>query len=286
LLESGDSTLGDGINKREEDREGKGERERVKEGGKESKDSMADMVSMVSQSPQLSQKYMIHLPDETKACIIRATQRHVMEDQTISNVLYGLYLMGARWSKLEPVLRSTLLASLHSPSVFYEDVPQHVSNSLFALSKMDCPWSELPSEQIQEAFVRCSGSMSPQETSNSIYGMNAMGAAWMQFLPATRKALANAIIAACEGSNLTAQEHANLCYSVATLTFDSHFAFEAATRRKDEPKAAELVAKKLDLPLLWAIHNALIGSFPRTMTKNPETMNLGTDFSSLFNIYI
>ena len=54
----------------------------------------------------------------------------------MSNIVYGLGLMGAEWADLEDELREVIQFSLSLPLVFAKDVSQHVANTLWGLAKM------------------------------------------------------------------------------------------------------------------------------------------------------
>ena len=55
--------------------------------------------------------------------MLSATQRR-MQDQTISNVIYGLSLLKASWATLEPEFRDVLLKNLAEKDAFIADISQ------------------------------------------------------------------------------------------------------------------------------------------------------------------
>ena len=56
-----------------------------------------------------------------------AGQRH-MQDQTISNVIYGLSMLKASWATLEPEFREVLLKNLAAEDAFLADISQVLSH--------------------------------------------------------------------------------------------------------------------------------------------------------------
>ena len=91
--------------------------------------------------------------------------------------------------------------------MFSEDVPQHIANSLWGLSKMvimlfmllllllllliiqDASWTEMPSKNLEEAFCRCESKYGSQELSNCIYGIALLDASWNSLDRETKIAL-------------------------------------------------------------------------------------------------
>jgi len=120
------------------------------------------------------------LPSAFGHQITKATILKPLNDQQFSNTLYGLSLMQAKWVAFHPTMREALVNNLANTSVFQEDVPQHVSNSIWALSKMDALWSEMPAANLQSSVLRCSQRFSHQELANTIYGIANMEAAWSE----------------------------------------------------------------------------------------------------------
>ena len=47
-----------------------------------------------------------------------------MQDQTISNVIYGLSMLKASWATLEPEFREVLLKNLAAEDAFLADISQ------------------------------------------------------------------------------------------------------------------------------------------------------------------
>jgi len=120
------------------------------------------------------------LPRAFSHHITKAATIKPLTDQQFSNTLYGLSLMQAKWVGFHSSLREALLNNLAEETVFQENIPQHVSNSIWALSKMDAPWSEMPIENIQRSVIRCSERFSHQELANTIYGIAQMEAIWSE----------------------------------------------------------------------------------------------------------
>jgi len=120
------------------------------------------------------------LPRAFSQHITKAASIRPLTDQQFSNTLYGLSLMQAKWVNFHPSLRNVLLNNLAEKNVFSENIPQHVSNSIWALSKMDSPWIEMPIENIEKSIIRCCNRFSHQELSNTIYGIAQMEAIWSE----------------------------------------------------------------------------------------------------------
>ena len=55
--------------------------------------------------------------------MVSSTQRK-MQDQTISNVIYGLSLLKSSWATLEPEFRDVLLKNLAEKDAFIADISQ------------------------------------------------------------------------------------------------------------------------------------------------------------------
>ena len=55
--------------------------------------------------------------------MVSSTQRR-MQDQTISNVIYGLSLLKSSWATLEPEFRDVLLKNLAEKDAFIADISQ------------------------------------------------------------------------------------------------------------------------------------------------------------------
>jgi hypothetical protein len=136
------------------------------------------------------------LPPSLCQYIVRTSEHDPLVDQTLSNTLYGLGLMGISWDKLDSKLKTTLMSYLDSSNAFLEDVPQHVSNSCWALSKMDATWKDLPTTKLVSAFKRCYAQMSTQEVTNMLYGLAMMDASWSDLDSATINSLENSVVRA------------------------------------------------------------------------------------------
>jgi hypothetical protein len=64
------------------------------------------------------------LPYKIRECFMNAANQRNMQDQTISNVVYGLSLLKASWATLEPEFRDVLLLNLAQEDAFLADVSQ------------------------------------------------------------------------------------------------------------------------------------------------------------------
>jgi hypothetical protein len=82
------------------------------------------------------------LPYKIRECFMNAANQRNMQDQTISNVVYGLSLLKASWATLEPEFRDVLLLNLAQEDAFLADVSQvlflfiHVYFELFNDSQL------------------------------------------------------------------------------------------------------------------------------------------------------
>jgi hypothetical protein len=84
---------------------------------------------------------------------------------------------------------------------------------------MDVSWSELPHENLEDAYRRASANMDPQEASNSIYGLSMMDTTWNELASETKRAIYDSIRRTSDA--FTIQEIANIMYSFAIMTFDA-----------------------------------------------------------------
>jgi hypothetical protein len=106
------------------------------------------------------------LPDDVKAILVATSSKVTLKDQTFSNMIYGLSLLGVEWQFLEEELRDNLLQALDDDDTFTGNVPQHVANSIWGLAKMDASWTGLPWEKLSVAFKRVAPYLKAQEVSN------------------------------------------------------------------------------------------------------------------------
>jgi hypothetical protein len=118
------------------------------------------------------------LPPEIAQHIVRTARARPLVDQTLSNALYGMSLMGAEWDTMDAALRETLLSNLAHPEAFRGDNPQHMSNSLWSLGKMDATWLHLPGDRLSAALLRCMDRLSRQELANAVYGLAIVDVPW------------------------------------------------------------------------------------------------------------
>lgn len=102
------------------------------------------------------------LPQSFRDVLAAAASTRSLRDQEISNTIYGLCLMQVTWVSLGDELRGTIVKSLSNDQAFAEDIPQHISNTLWALAKMDAAWNEMPTKLLEKAFCRCSRGFSNQ----------------------------------------------------------------------------------------------------------------------------
>jgi len=197
------------------------------------------------------------IPHRIQHIFMRTAAREELRDQTISNVVYGLSLLKTSWASLDDSFRSVITDSLGRERAFGSDVPQHISNSIWGLAKMDAAWSEVPGEAIMRAFVRCHDRFAPQEVSNSLYGLAVMDTAWSDLQVTSQVALASAL--KHTAPDMTPQEVANVMYSLAIMTFDA-----AYKPLEDTSPAAQA---------LWGIHRTAVGAFTRIPASTYEKEN-------------
>lgn len=174
-----------------------------------------------------------------------------MKDQTLSNTIYGLGLLGVQWATLESEFRDVLVMALKEEAAFGRDVSQHISNSLWALAKMDADWNDMPNVQLEEAFNRCVHSLSAQEICNSIYGFAILDAAWTDLSLLTKRTIVDALKRNAEF--LDHQEVANVMYSLSLLTFDAVGAGDwsgSGSGQDDESSA-----------LMWEVHRTILSFY-------------------------
>jgi hypothetical protein len=134
------------------------------------------------------------LPPEIAQHIVRTARARPLADQTLSNALYGMSLMGAEWDSMDAALRETLLSNLAHPEAFRADNPQHMSNSLWSLGKMDATWLQLPGDSLAAALLRCMGRLSRQELANAIYGLAIVDVPWSALSLEVVKAIEKAVL--------------------------------------------------------------------------------------------
>jgi hypothetical protein len=164
-----------------------------------------------------------HIPLKIKESITDAIEGTNLLGQRMSNVMYGLSLTKCEWNDFKESTKQALLRNLANPNLFVdEDIGQHISNTLWALSKMEVTWGILPGRELEESIVRCAKAMNTQELSNSVYALAIMGAQWLELMPSTRQIIRDTIYRVINDDKLiiTTQECANLMYSIALLTFD------------------------------------------------------------------
>eukprot|EP01041_Mallomonas_annulata_P011850 gene11850-24840_t len=181
------------------------------------------------------------LPNEIRYVFTKSSKDGVLFDQTMSNLVYGLSTLNAQWATIEPEFRDTIVRNLANPMVFSQDVPQHISNTLYGLGKMDALWELLPIEQLTNAMIRCKNTLGSQEISNIIYGIAIMDSSWKEISDEGREAIMDTILS--KEDTMARQEIANVMYSLALLTFDYP------------------INKKTDK--LWKLHKSLLRMFKR-----------------------
>ena len=119
-----------------------------------------------------------------KETFAQASEGITLRDQEMSNTLYGLCLMQATWVSIGEKFRDSLMRDLSRRNVFDDDIPQvecdrieyfvygvvdycppysqHITNSIWALAKMDAPWSMMPAQLLEDALCRCSSQFTTQ----------------------------------------------------------------------------------------------------------------------------
>ncbi len=147
------------------------------------------------------------------------------------------------------------MENLQRSDVFAEDTPQHVSNTLWGLGKMDVAWSTMPHQIFEKSLVRCGERFSNQEICNAVYGMAKMDAIWTDLAYKTRLTIVESLEVSM--TEMTIQESANLMYSAALLTFDADY--------------SDLTTA--DGKLLYRLHKILLQTFSRTDYMNCEKEN-------------
>ena len=209
------------------------------------------------------------LPLRLREILCRTAERTDLRDQVLSNILYGLALMEVSWLDLEEGLRSKLLATFQDKvaedifSSSSRDFPQHLSNSLWGLAKMQVPLALLPADKLEE-FVRKgeagggNSSFKPQEITNTIYSLTLMDAKWRDLAVETRLALRDSIIRL----NFSVQELGNLMYSLSILTFESHIASSGCLK-----KEREAMEREHRVSYLWDVHRKLLLDFQRQLPE-------------------
>lgn len=120
-----------------------------------------------------------------------------LADQTLSNTVYGLGLMSARWDDLSDAVRVSLFQVLGAPDAFESFKPQHISNTLWGLARMEAIWSDLPTHNLEDAMNRMLGAASAQELANALFGLGGLEATWSKLQLSTIKTLAEAIESCC-----------------------------------------------------------------------------------------
>ena len=121
-----------------------------------------------------------HLPPGIAQHLVSSSRALPLTDRALSNVIYGLSLMQAEWDTLQPDVKAALVHDLARPAALARDNPQHVSNILWALGKMDATWKQLPGSNILTALRRCADAQSHQETANAMYGLAIVDVAWAE----------------------------------------------------------------------------------------------------------
>lgn len=177
------------------------------------------------------------LPTEVASHIVRTAQSRPLADQTLSNTLYGLSLMGAEWDTLQAELRNTLLESLASPSAFAGDNPQHVSNTLWSLGKLDATWLQLPGGNLISALLRCVRGLNKQELANAVYGLAIIDVSWSALSVEVTSALETALLQHLDA--MTVQVNYALLYEIllflahiSLLELDNYMGFVMSAFRK------------------------------------------------------
>ena len=226
------------------------------------------------------------LPARIKYLLIEASTHIQLRDQTLSNVIYGLSLMGVRWGFMETSLREAIQHNLEKNNAFGHDTPQHVSNSLWGLAKMDAHWSEFNGQNLIDSLVRChdNSGMGPQEIANAIYGLAVTDASWSNLLPSSsssssslkgvhpHEALATALTRVA--GTMTAQEVANVMYALAILTFDAAVSISTYSeielnemmkkiKANTKTKTRGIHIYDDDIDTLWVVYSTMLQEFKR-----------------------
>ena len=122
-----------------------------------------------------------YIPPRIRSLLADSAGNAPLEDQTISNVIYGLSLLGVSWRDMKSGLKNILLASLARDECFHTSSPscsQHVCNTIWGLAKLDANWDWLPQNVLVDTFVGCANIVNGQETANAFYGLAVMDASW------------------------------------------------------------------------------------------------------------
>jgi hypothetical protein len=199
------------------------------------------------------------LPNKIRESFQESANARRMQDQTISNVVYGLSLLKTSWATIEDEFREVLLDNLAQSDAFKGDVSQHISNTLWGLAKMDASWGLVPSANLEDALNRVADQLSPQETSNALYGLAVLDTPWNSLSIETHRTLHSALTRTI--LTMTNQETANVMYSLALMTYDAPYGRFPPPKSISDPQISGLSDAQMSMNYLWDIHRMVIENF-------------------------
>jgi hypothetical protein len=116
-----------------------------------------------------------------------------LREQPLTNIVFGIAMMEAKWDCLPENMKRVLLRALQRPESLQEAYPQHIANVLWGLGKLQVPRHELQSFRVLEYITLSASRMNMKELAQVIYGMGMMDLAWNDLPAEAAEALADAI---------------------------------------------------------------------------------------------
>jgi hypothetical protein len=112
----------------------------------------------------------------------------------LANVIYGFGLLGVDWYEVPENVRNLVCEILMKPNVMESEKPQHISMTLWGLSKMKATWDDLPGKHIEIAFRDGLPFMLMEEFGMSLYGLAMLDVSWSALDYPTKLAIRDGLL--------------------------------------------------------------------------------------------
>lgn len=170
-----------------------------------------------------------------------------LTEQGLGNTVFALGLMGAQWSTLEQPLKDVVYRGLSNPMALAEHIPQHVSNVIWGMSKLEIPKDDPVWENILRTAVPSIEAMTVKELSQVMYGLGYAEFSWREISVDLLEATAVRI---SENSPMySSQDIANFMYSLGFLIYDFDLSILDASPKEQAQRDEDY--RKAYAALLW-----------------------------------
>eukprot|EP00981_Chlorochromonas_danica_P002060 scaffold420_cov169-Ochromonas_danica.AAC.20 len=219
---------------------------------------------------------------------------HQMNEQAIANTLYGLAIMGLKYTNLLPSLHGSITKSLNSMQKLS---PHGMTNILYSLALLGVYWQNINiynTDCMQKVIYRIMSRMNEKGIAHTLYSLALMDASWTTLTFPMKLAL-------CSALNQTApsmfiQEVANTMYALTILSFDSDYSISYHLLSKEAEKSHNSTlnnlsySERLDFQerfessmLLYYAHSRVLQAFKRAKVTYNVTVEEEIDQLMLTN---